>query len=559
MRLLPLCIAVLAFSLPVHADGVTRGTVRTLANGSSATAGSAPVVASMPNGQSIVAWIENFGQATATVRYRILSDSGVPGLTQTLNTGGRAPSIANVGAGPNGFAIVYSVWDAGFTERDIAFTLLDAGGTAIGGGQANTLTNLDEDLVSASCSPGGEWAFAWRRVTVGSPSPNPGVSGTDGVYFRRFTATGAAMDSAEVRADIAGSNLRGQAGITIGFFPRRIVIAWHDGAFDAAPSAINSPDGQGQGVKARWFEPNGANQMVALTSEVLVNQITAFDQFEPLIAVSDNNRVIIGWCGDTTSSIVDAYATLYDDAGNRLVATEVNITPADMTNNQFLMGVSMSANGEAIGCWMDLPGTLGSPSNRVGFMRFDQAFNTIESGLIDSTASSAEGQALPRVGMDEYGNAQIAWQTTSATGLNGIKARRLSRQMITFTPSTANIGAGALIRLDSPSDANRNYILAASAGQGPTPLDTRTIKLDLDFVFDLSVFTPGNGIFFNNIATLDANGQSGATTANGAYVIVPPVPALSGLTIYFAFATDGGAGAPSGINTVSDTYGLFIN
>ena len=120
--------------------------------------------------------------------------------------------------------------------------------------------------------------------------------------------------------------------------------------------------------------------------------------------------------------------------------------------------------------------------------------------------------------------------------------------------SCANLtpGASFSILLDSPSDGNAPYVLACSAGLGPTPIDTRTLRLDLDILFDLSVFQGGAGIFNNFLGTLGANGTTSAPS-----VVVPTLPQLSGVTLYFAFAT-GRTGTPNGINTISDTASITI-
>ncbi len=101
--------------------------------------------------------------------------------------------------------------------------------------------------------------------------------------------------------------------------------------------------------------------------------------------------------------------------------------------------------------------------------------------------------------------------------------------------------------LSSPIDAGLPYQMGSSFGNGPIPIDTRTLGLSADGLLLLSVGGLLPSVFQNYADLLDAKG---AATAK---LNIPNAPVLKGLRIYTAFVTLK-ATAPSGISSISNTF-----
>jgi len=100
---------------------------------------------------------------------------------------------------------------------------------------------------------------------------------------------------------------------------------------------------------------------------------------------------------------------------------------------------------------------------------------------------------------------------------------------LTGTPEP---GQTVTVKVHAPARPGHGYIAAASAGTGPIPTPMGPIGLTLDAVLSFSL-TPNPYLVFNYLGTLDANGVSPGTDR----VVIPAIPALSGITLYFATVT----------------------
>ena len=105
--------------------------------------------------------------------------------------------------------------------------------------------------------------------------------------------------------------------------------------------------------------------------------------------------------------------------------------------------------------------------------------------------------------------------------------------------------------LSSPTDAGLPYQMGSSFGNGPIPIDTRTLGLTPDGLLALSVGNLVPAIFKDYAGLLDAQGSAKAK------LNIPNVPALKGIRIYTAFVTLK-ATAPSGVSSISNTFMFTI-
>jgi hypothetical protein len=105
----------------------------------------------------------------------------------------------------------------------------------------------------------------------------------------------------------------------------------------------------------------------------------------------------------------------------------------------------------------------------------------------------------------------------------------------------ATIGTVAPMQVSSPADAGDFYVAAFAFGSAPgiTLPDGRHFPLNDDILLAVSLL-PNNGFFLNTAGFLDAIGTAIVS------IVIPPIPALIGGTIYSAAAVLNGA-ASSGI------------
>lgn len=113
-------------------------------------------------------------------------------------------------------------------------------------------------------------------------------------------------------------------------------------------------------------------------------------------------------------------------------------------------------------------------------------------------------------------------------------------------------GTTATMRISSPADAGRGYLCAFSGGTTfPIQLpDGRSVPLEADAVFALSM-SFGNGFFLNTFGGLDAQGDADV------FLVIPDLPALSGLNLFSAFVV-ADPSASLGIGTISPALQITL-
>jgi hypothetical protein len=108
-------------------------------------------------------------------------------------------------------------------------------------------------------------------------------------------------------------------------------------------------------------------------------------------------------------------------------------------------------------------------------------------------------------------------------------------------------GSSIMLTLGATPDAGLPYQMGSSLGNGPIPIDTRTLGLSPDALLLLSATSALPTVFQNYAGVLDAKGTAAAK------LNIPKIPALKGTRIYTAFVTLR-ATAPSGISNISNTF-----
>jgi hypothetical protein len=233
----------------------------------------------------------------------------------------------------------------------------------------------------------------------------------------------------------------------------------------------------------------------------------------------------------------------------------------DATNAQYtgianyrIFDVAVDANtGKAYAFYRDL--STGAQLTLVEKDLAASAFTLIQDVTTPSTAlhtyylPSIRGTLYPasnNVGSD----LDLMWQFRATNGTPPYEHYFLR---VSQGPPGASISLGAApaigtllpVNISSPNDPSKLFICGFAAGDTPGIMlpDMRVIPLNLDPLLDLSLM-PGNGIFQNNVNTLDGNGDATAL------VLVPNTPVIVGLSIYAAFVIPDPM-APFGIGTIS--------
>jgi len=128
----------------------------------------------------------------------------------------------------------------------------------------------------------------------------------------------------------------------------------------------------------------------------------------------------------------------------------------------------------------------------------------------------------------------IRWPSGQVQYLTNVAANQILKveEPTMLTDGIAPVGGSTTVTASIPGDEGLAYLmpLALGTGTGITLPDGRVFPLDQDSVLDFTV-DPFNPIFVGSFGVLNAQGRGTAT------FYVPPLPWLSGLTVYSAALT----------------------
>lgn len=208
-------------------------------------------------------------------------------------------------------------------------------------------------------------------------------------------------------------------------------------------------------------------------------------------------------------------------------------------------GVSAYHNQNPPKNWLKIK-TEGRKSNRDGFgTRVTlHSGNNVQRQYVRSGAGFLSGND-PRVhfGLDNETEAdlvEVVWPSGQHQYLTDVPANQILHLLEPTIASTgpATIGGSTTVEMSVPGDEGLPYMMVLSFSNNVgIALGDQTLPIDFDA---LTAFTldPTNPIFVGSIGTIDANGSANAT------LFVPPVPLLSGLTVYAGGLTTDPANFP---------------
>ena len=202
-------------------------------------------------------------------------------------------------------------------------------------------------------------------------------------------------------------------------------------------------------------------------------------------------------------------------------------------------GLTLHQNQVATGNWLKLR-TIGRRSNRDGLgARVAVTVGTMTQRQWVRSGVGYLGGSDRRLHFG-LGNAtlvdhvEITWPSGQVQHLTDIAANQIIDvvEPVLTTPGQVAVGGATTIDLSVPGDELLPYmiVLSLSANTGIALPDGDVIPIDFDFVTALTL-DPLNPVLVGSVGTLD---QTGAATAT---LNVPPLPFLSGWTLYGAALT----------------------
>ncbi len=307
----------------------------------------------------------------------------------------------------------------------------------------NTHTTSDQDFAVVAADPQGGFVVVWETS---------GLDGSgDAVAMRRFDALGAPLgDEVMVNTTTEGNQHDPHVAVAA---DGSIVVVWDSGAdqdgdqrgiygqrFDALGMAvggeflvnqitagdqndavvamvadqgfvvlweIDAAGPSGEDVRGRRFSVDA----VALGDEFAVNQITGFDQEDVAVdADAAGNFVVVWESGDDTDDIIAGRR--YDVDGLSL-GPEFTIDAAATSGGRFDPDVAVAPDGSFVVVWED---DAEEPGDLALFARFYDSAGVALGDRFQIDSFAGGMQERPRVDLDAAGQALIVWESVAQDG-----------------------------------------------------------------------------------------------------------------------------------------------
>lgn len=440
-----------------HADGTKKGT-DFIVNGREIPSGGGgttidytgtqtkPKVAVLADGRFVVTWIDGSGYGDGTfegrdnsqgIRARIFNPDGTPApggdfWVNTTRAGEETdPSIAALSNG--GFVISYTV-QAGFNDTDIRAQAFDANGNKIGGTATSTevkvnTTTLKEQRESAVVGL-GDGKYAVFYTDVNSNNVDDPLS-TVRVKVNSLDGSG---------TEFLVPSSRGPKALPS-------VALLKDGKYIATwiQQDENTGDGSGWAAKAQMYDAAGNK----LGGEFLVNSITAFSQWDPVVtALPDGGFAISYSNGFVVGSPRGFGVAVFDAQGNRTGADFLHSLPpsASGTGKSSLTAL---ADGRLVLSWGETSSPTSGRDDKAGvYARIldprDKAVTVTGAGLNDEYIGTRFNDTLN----GRAGDDRLSGDAGDDTLMGGTGADILDGGEGNDTASYADAGGDVVANLD---------------------------------------------------------------------------------------------------------------
>jgi hypothetical protein len=251
-------------------------------------------VTPLSGGGFVAAWSSSISGSFYEIHTRVFNASGtalgndiVVSQAQSSVTGdawsGKIAALSN-----GGFVVTWTVAASGGNGLDVYAQRYSVSGSTVTAQGSITRVNVttagDQANAEAVGLADGSYVIAWQ---------GPDGDGS-GLYFRRFSANGTALDSSDqlINVTTAGNQYFPQGS---NFSPLTdaggtAITALANGGF-AVVWTSQYQDGSGFGTYLRLFNASGS----AATPEILINTTTEGDQYSPVITALADGRLAVAW------------------------------------------------------------------------------------------------------------------------------------------------------------------------------------------------------------------------------------------------------------------------
>lgn len=310
-------------------------------------------------------------------------------VNDVVNSTAAMPAIAVAANGD--FTVAWHAENVDGDELAVMARRYSSTGAALSGDfQVNTYTNGAQQNPAIASDAAGNVTIVWGSASVQDGS-------REGVYLRRYNAAGTPI-SGEIQVNQFTLNVQGNPAIAMdsdGDF----VVAWES----------NYQDGDGYAIYARKYNSAG----VAVTSEFQVNQTSFGDQQNARVAMDADGDFAVVWQGPDAGGY-GVYGRRYNSSGTPLGGEfQVNQTSA---NDQLNPVVALTALGNLTVAWQSEAQDSGTTG--IYARRYDSGGAALSNEFRVNTYAPGS-QTAPTIASSASGVVTICWRSTGQDGDSG--------------------------------------------------------------------------------------------------------------------------------------------
>lgn len=408
-----------------HADGTADGS-EFIIDAPASAQDMGPSVAMDAAGDFVVAWQLGFPAPESIFARRYGADGeplGAAFKVDTATNGQASPVVAMDAAGDFIVAWTDKYADGSGTPNygveARRYTVVDGGSLNAGTEfQVNTTTSGDQHASSVAMDAAGDFVIAWEDTG--------GADGSGyGVFARRYAADGSAGDEVQLNTYTDGNQ-------------RQPLVAMDAaGGFVAVWVDVSGEDGDGYGIFARRYQPDGN----PAGGEFQVNTRTSGRQEGPSVSMDVAGDFVVAWVNDSISSDADVVARRYDGSGAALDDAEFLVN-TQTSGDQQLARAAMDAAGDFVVVWDDKYATDGDQDGIFGQRYARSSSLDLEGTLALAPADTVKpgGDVTLTAGIDNLATAATttgnATVDTALTTANGLTATLTLPDGVTFGKAT---------------------------------------------------------------------------------------------------------------------------